>query len=575
MESRQAKFVFGLMVLVIFFWLVSPMVGGIQEPAWVLPQFSLSFDASRAYETTREFVTRFPRRVLGSIEARQSTGFLRQQLEPLGYKISYMHFDATIAGHRQVGRNVLAFKAGQVPEILAVIAHYDTAGTTYQGAMDDGSGIGALLELARILSSSPTRRSLLFVASDGEEWGMLGARDLARNYPDRSKIVAALSLDGVAVGSLSEITLDTVGQMGGYTPPWLRQISSIAAGAQALAVSEPSGFQEHLERALLLSWTDQGPLLAVGVPAINLGSESSDRVRQFTIYHSPQDTIDNLEVSSVDKYGKAAEEIVRTLDELPVIPKEAMGSFRLRDLMFLSPGTMLILHFLTFLPLVAVFCFHSINHGKYLNKERVLRELLALGGAVLPFLAVYYTIVLLRLLRVMPGYSLYPATPKDPVLEHPSWAVLGGLIAVALVIAVICFFVVKFLCRDMSRPDFYVSKLILLAILIVVAIVGLFYNAYWAVSFLALPVWVWMLVGLGQGVGGRAANRIYIVAAGVPCFLVETHYAARLGLGWKLAWYEILALSTGIFTLTAFLLAAAAVSLGLRFLVIQSQRRPD
>jgi len=575
MESRQAKFVFGLIVLVVFCWLVSPLVGSIHEPAWVLPQFSLSFDASRAYGMIREFVTQYPRRVLGSIEAWKSTGFLRQQLKPLGYEISYVDFDAKIAGRRQIGRNVFAFKRGQIPEILAVLAHYDTARTTNQGAMDDGSGIGVLLELARIFSAAPTHRSLLFVATDGEEWGMLGARDLAGNYPDRSKIVAALSLDGVAVGSLSAITLDTVGQMEGYTPPWLRQISYLAAGAQAVSVSKPSGFQEHLERALLISWTDQGPLLAAGIPAINLGSESSDRARQFAIYHSPQDTIDNLEISSVGKYGKVAEHIVRTLDELREIPAEAMGSFRLRDLEFLSPRTMSILHFLTFLPLVAIFCFYCINHGKYLNAERILRELLALGGTVLPFLAAYYTIVLLRLLRVIPGYGLYPATPKDPILEHPSWGVLAGLLAGALVVAVICFFVVKFLSRNMWRPDFHVSKLILLALLTVVAIAALLYNTYWAVSFLALPAWVWMLVGLGQGVGGRAANRICILAAGIPCFLVQTLYAERLGLGWKLAWYEILALSTGMFTLTAFLLAAAAVSLGLRLLVIQSQGRSD
>jgi len=563
------------MLLVVFCWLVSPMAGDIQEQASVLPQFPLSFDASRAYELTRDFVMRFPRRVLGSIEARQSTGFVRQQLEPLGYKISYMHFDATIAGRRQVGRNVFAFKAGQVPEMLAILAHYDTARTTYQGAMDDGSGVGVLLELARVLSASPTHRSLLFVATDGAEWGMLGARDLARNYPDRNRIVAALSLDAVAIGSLAEITLDTVGQMGGYAPPWLRQIFRLSARAQSLPVSEASGFREHLERALLLPWTDQGPLLDIGIPSINLGSESSDRARQFALYHSPQDTIENLDISSVDKYGRIAERILRTLDGLQVIPKESMGSFRMRDLVFLPARAMSILHFLTFVPLLAVLFFHWANNKKYLSAQRVARELLAIAGFLLPPIAVYYMIVVLRLLRIIPGYSLYPATSKDPVLESPSWGVLGGLFAVALVAAVACFFLVKYICRKMPRPDFYVSKLVILAILIVVAFAALLYNSYWAVAFLAVPAWIWMLVGLGRGAGGRAANRIWIVAAGVPCFLVQVQYAAHLGLGWKLAWYEVLALSTGMFTLTAFLLAAAAICLGLRFIVIQSQSQAE
>ena len=49
--------------------------------------------------------------------------------------------------------------------------------------MDDGSGVGVALELARIFASMPLRHSLLIIATDGEEWGMLGAADFAVNYP--------------------------------------------------------------------------------------------------------------------------------------------------------------------------------------------------------------------------------------------------------------------------------------------------------------------------------------------------------------------------------------------------------
>ncbi len=576
MNSGQTRIVFGLMVLVILCWLVSPTVGNIPEPAWVLPQHSLHFDAADAFEMTRAFVTRYPRRVIGSFEARGSTGFLKEHLEPLGYKIDYMNFDATIAGLRHpVGRNVLAYKPGEIPEIIAVLAHYDTARTTNQGAMDDGSGVGVLLELAKVIASAPTRRSFLFVATDGEEWGMLGARELARNYPEHSRIVAALSLDYVAIGKLSEICLDTVGQIGGYTPPWLRQISRLAAQPQSLPVSESYGPMEHIERALLISGTDQGPLLEAGIPAINLGSISSDRAHQFAVYHSAQDTIDNLEVASFASYGRIAETILDTLDGIRAIPKESMGSLRLRDLVFLSPRSMSILHYLSFVPLVAVCLFHLYNNRKYLSGQRALRELLAFVGTILPLLAVYYCIVLLRLLRVIPAFSLYPATLKDPTLEHPSWGVLGGLAACVLVVGAACFFLLRFGCGKMARPDFHASKTILLILLVGTAITALLHNAYWAVTFLMLPAWIWMLVGFSAGAGGRAANRIWIVAAGLPCYAVEILYAGQLGLGWKLVWYEILALSTGLFTFSGFLLASLSIALGLRLLMIQSQSRID
>jgi len=176
--KRDTVSILALIVLVIFAWLVSPTIGNIREALWILPQFPALFDSSKSFQVTQEFVTRFPRRVLGSNEARQSADFLRQRLGGLGYKTDYLEFDATIAGRPEVGRNVLAFKPGRTPEMLAIVAHYDTAPTTVQGAMDDGSGIGVLLELAREFSESTPLRSLLFIASDGEEWGMLGALDV-------------------------------------------------------------------------------------------------------------------------------------------------------------------------------------------------------------------------------------------------------------------------------------------------------------------------------------------------------------------------------------------------------------
>jgi hypothetical protein len=143
------------------------------------------------------------------------------------------------------------------------------------------------------------------------------------------------------------------------------------------------------------------------------------------------------------------------------------------------------------------------------------------------------------------------------------------------VAAVVCFFVVKYASQKTARPDFHVSKLVLLAVLMALTLLALLYNAYWAVTFIALPVWVWMLVGLSGGAGGRAANRLLIVAAGIPWFMVEVSCAIRIGLGWKLVWCQLLALSTGMFTLTAFLLASGTISLGIRLLAIQSQSKME
>src|SRR6266545_3786806 len=167
MDPRQRKVVQVTVVVVLLSWAGPLWFTGFRELPVALSDATLQFDAQEAYEDTREFVTRFPRRVIDSFEARQSTGYVQQHLARLGYTISYMHFEALIASRTKVGRNVFAFKEGQSKQILAAVAHYDTAGTTVQGAMDNGSGVGVLLELARIFANSTPRHSLLFVFSDG------------------------------------------------------------------------------------------------------------------------------------------------------------------------------------------------------------------------------------------------------------------------------------------------------------------------------------------------------------------------------------------------------------------------
>ena len=69
--------------------------------------------------------------------------------------------------------------------------------------MDDSSGVGVLLELARVWSAEQPRRTLVFLLTDGGEWGSLGARDFAASYPERARTIAALSLDFVAAGELA------------------------------------------------------------------------------------------------------------------------------------------------------------------------------------------------------------------------------------------------------------------------------------------------------------------------------------------------------------------------------------
>jgi hypothetical protein len=74
------------------------------------------------------------------------------------------------------GVNVVA-KRRETSEGLPVVigAHYDTVPRS-PGADDNGSGVAALLELARVLNSMPVRVPVILAAFDHEELGLLGSR---------------------------------------------------------------------------------------------------------------------------------------------------------------------------------------------------------------------------------------------------------------------------------------------------------------------------------------------------------------------------------------------------------------
>lgn len=111
--------------------------------------------------------------------------------------------------------NIVAILPGSDPnlagEYIVLSAHLDHLGPTpakpgdpakmdriNNGALDNAAGIATMLEVARAMAASPVkpRRSLIFLASTGEEKGLLGADYYARNptVPIK-KIVGNVDLD--------------------------------------------------------------------------------------------------------------------------------------------------------------------------------------------------------------------------------------------------------------------------------------------------------------------------------------------------------------------------------------------
>ncbi len=114
---------------------------------------------------------------------------------------------------RQItSNNVVAMLPGSDPklknEAVMYTAHYDHLGirpdmpgdNIYNGARDNGTGCGILLELARVFSQAPARpkRSIIFASVTAEEQGLLGSEYLGKHPPiPAGNIALDLNFDDV------------------------------------------------------------------------------------------------------------------------------------------------------------------------------------------------------------------------------------------------------------------------------------------------------------------------------------------------------------------------------------------
>jgi len=201
-------------------------------------------------------------------------------------------------------QNVAGLLRGADPrrrdEFVVVSAHLDHVGvgapingdTIYNGAMDNASGIAAILEVAARLRASGERpaRSLLFVAVTGEEKGELGSRYFAAHptVPARA-LVANVNTDMF----LPLIPLKALMVLGLDESDLGADIRFVAAEMRIQIQADPEPQRNRFIRS------DQYSFIRAGIPALSmkLGYEPNTPeaaiVQKWTAerYHLPSDDL--------------------------------------------------------------------------------------------------------------------------------------------------------------------------------------------------------------------------------------------------------------------------------------------
>lgn len=160
-------------------------------------------------------------------------------------------------------------------EHIIYMAHVDHLGQDlslegdqiYNGAHDNASGTGGILEIARAYASlkKRPRRSITFVAVAAEEQGTLGSKYFADNSTmPLSKIVGLINMDSINItGRKKDVSVK------GYGKSELEEVLKIAAALQNRSITA----EPHPERGYYYR-SDHFSLAKKGVPGLSAGSGS-------------------------------------------------------------------------------------------------------------------------------------------------------------------------------------------------------------------------------------------------------------------------------------------------------------
>ena len=221
-------------------------------------------------------------------------------------------------------QNIIATLPGRVnpPQVIIISAHYDSrtvdiadVRSAAPGANDDGSGVAAVLELARALSPQSLDATFKFILFAGEEEGLFGSRHLAPVMrKDGVRIIAMLNNDiiGNVTGSDGQRVDNRVRIFSG--DPDGGPSRQLAAEAKTIVERALPGFGVELVAALDRAGRggDQIAFHYAGYPAIRF----IEAVENLEHQHGPNDRVEFMDMAYLANVVRANLAVALELGQL-------------------------------------------------------------------------------------------------------------------------------------------------------------------------------------------------------------------------------------------------------------------
>ena len=243
--------------------------------------------------------------------------YISEYFGNLGYdKIEYQKFEYNNENNENaivdgIGENIIVTKNSSIDTTknLIISAHYDSAEDSV-GANDNGSGVAAVLELARILKDTEIPYNIKFILFSGEEKYMLGSRWYVGKLTEdeRKQIIGVINIDTIAEKS----NLSYMAMIEGNKRPDNAEYDD--EGLKKLAELNKNSMSELFtpsDRFFLTMATnsDHYPFALVNIPAVSIVQDWQDGLN----VNDSSDVKENMDIQRI------VEMIDQVMEVLPTI----------------------------------------------------------------------------------------------------------------------------------------------------------------------------------------------------------------------------------------------------------------
>jgi hypothetical protein len=257
-------------------------------------------------------------------ELEKAARHIEFELFGFGYEVRAQRFTVDLDEVRNVEVEIAG--GARAAEIVVVGAHYDS-GLGTPGANDNGSGVAALLELARLLKGAAPARTVRFVAFVNEEppfyrGDAMGSRHYARRCRERvEKVVAMFSLETIGYYSDQPGSQRYPFPLSFFYPSrghFLAFVSNLSS--RGLLHESIASFRRHAAfpsegvaaPAFIpgVDWSDHWSFWQEGYPALMVTDTAPYR---YPHYHTAEDRPDKVNYEALARAVKGLEGMLREL----------------------------------------------------------------------------------------------------------------------------------------------------------------------------------------------------------------------------------------------------------------------